>query len=850
MKKKKIIIALLIVIIIEIIAIFISVIKVMDPKPKIPQVNVREKIKEIEEKNNTEEKQENLTPEYIEYQKLTEEEKQELEVIPRKEKVDEKELDNIIEEQKEIEIPSYFNLKDKISLKVENQESYGICWAFASLKTLETYLQLHGNEYQNLSEIKVDYIMSNLMYGNRNIHDGGSFDTFEEYLMRTGPKLQKENEYHDYEENEYENFLEEENITRVTETINFPAVNLFDENGQKSQEQIKTEKEKLRKAVKTHIMENGAVYAVIKRPTDINHYCTTACLADHAITIVGWDDNYKKENFITQDGKMPENDGAYIALNSWGEEWGDKGYFYISYEDQTVEREMSGITSTSMEKTQSLEKITSPKIKQILDSEYGYSYIDNTITNLTIKRITNLDLQENEIEDKDLESLNILSNLNYLNLSKNKLENIETLNIDKLATLDLSQNNIKDISNINLKNLKVLTLNENKNITGIEKLKNIEVLELENSNIKNIDLTNLKKLTRINLSNNPIENIKLKEKINAIELKNSNIKSIKDLKNLKKVVDIDLSENNIETLDGLENIEEINYLNLSNNKIKNIEKINDSITGYIDLSNNKIENIEPINKVRAYTVNLENNNIKDISKFKNDNILYINLSKNPEIKDYSSLKNTKSVILRENNISNLEILEPLVNAKLIDISNNKIIDITPLNELKNLKELYLDENKNITGTLNNNIETLSIINCNLTDIDISKLNNLINIDISGNKINIANLINKTSEKLFVSAEELELSKEEFEYIINERENLNKKQIYIALSKPTIKINVKTPYDLKNLEWLEINNNTKIENGTIENNILNIINTNEPIKMELDNIIKYNIYSPTIIFNAN
>lgn len=56
--------------------------------------------------------------------------------------------------------------------------------------------------------------------------------------------------------------------------------------------------------------------------------------ANHAVTVVGWDDTWKKENF--KNGKQPSSDGAWIAKNSYGPKWGKNGYFYISYEDPTL----------------------------------------------------------------------------------------------------------------------------------------------------------------------------------------------------------------------------------------------------------------------------------------------------------------------------------------------------------------------------------------------------------------------------------------------------------------------------------------------------------------------------------
>lgn len=51
---------------------------------------------------------------------------------------------------------------------------------------------------------------------------------------------------------------------------------------------------------------------------------------NHAINIIGWDDNYSRLNFGTY---KPTGNGAWLCKNSWGSDWSKDGLFYISYED-------------------------------------------------------------------------------------------------------------------------------------------------------------------------------------------------------------------------------------------------------------------------------------------------------------------------------------------------------------------------------------------------------------------------------------------------------------------------------------------------------------------------------------
>lgn len=102
-------------------------------------------------------------------------------------------------------------------------------------------------------------------------------------------------------------------------------------------------------AFKTAIMENGGVVASfaftdkhLNRNTN-SFFCgdtisdSEIAASAHSVFVVGWDDNYPKENF--KSGSQPQNNGAWLIKNSWGDTY---SYIWVSYEDKYLGAEIFG----------------------------------------------------------------------------------------------------------------------------------------------------------------------------------------------------------------------------------------------------------------------------------------------------------------------------------------------------------------------------------------------------------------------------------------------------------------------------------------------------------------------------
>ena len=66
------------------------------------------------------------------------------------------------------------------------------------------------------------------------------------------------------------------------------------------------------------------------------YYCPTSSVAsNHAVNIVGWDDNFPASSFKNK----PAGDGAWLCRNSWSDKTENNinSYFWLSYYDKSIE---------------------------------------------------------------------------------------------------------------------------------------------------------------------------------------------------------------------------------------------------------------------------------------------------------------------------------------------------------------------------------------------------------------------------------------------------------------------------------------------------------------------------------
>lgn len=213
-------------------------------------------------------------------------------------------------------LPERYDMRDygRVS-PVRDQGRYGTCWAFASLGALETSIRPMEDDI-----FSVDHMSMCNSYA-LDVNSGGEHTMSIAYLAAwQGPVLEKDDPYGD-----------------GMSDPNLPAEKHLEEaliiNGR--------EDETIKSAIFRYGAIETSIYSALEYVDSYSMYYSSEYAAyyydgdetpNHDVVVVGWDDHFPKENFTIQ----PEGDGAFICKNSWGEEFGDDGYFYVSYYDTKI----------------------------------------------------------------------------------------------------------------------------------------------------------------------------------------------------------------------------------------------------------------------------------------------------------------------------------------------------------------------------------------------------------------------------------------------------------------------------------------------------------------------------------
>lgn len=198
-------------------------------------------------------------------------------------------------------LPSSYDSRDYgYMTPVENQGKGGSCWAFSTTATLEACIKKATGITYDFSEENIKNLMAYYSLYGRDIgvNKGGNMAMIMGYLMGWfGPIHDELDEYVEFSalSTNYNPLLHIQNVYQI------PNAN--------------------RDLIKKAIVDYGAVTAEF----------TKWISSGHAVTLVGWDDNYNGYDFF-------ENyaEGAWIFKNSWGENWYDHGYYYVSF-DRSIE---------------------------------------------------------------------------------------------------------------------------------------------------------------------------------------------------------------------------------------------------------------------------------------------------------------------------------------------------------------------------------------------------------------------------------------------------------------------------------------------------------------------------------
>lgn len=237
-------------------------------------------------------------------------------------------------------LPESFDLREsgKVSA-IRNQTGYGTCWAHSAIASAESSI-IESKPEVNLSEFHTAYYTysggDQIEPLSENIDDimnrGGTIYTVTNLWSQwIGPVFEKRLKYGDTDF-----FSNETDVSEMKNNMDYILKNAYMFDFDKE----RTNFAEINNLVKQFVYNGSAVDVSFYSDNDecysTEYFSTNSNkkpkFANHSVAIVGWDDNFSANNFKIK----PKNNGAWLVKNSWGEEFGEDGYMWISYEDRSL----------------------------------------------------------------------------------------------------------------------------------------------------------------------------------------------------------------------------------------------------------------------------------------------------------------------------------------------------------------------------------------------------------------------------------------------------------------------------------------------------------------------------------
>ena len=232
--------------------------------------------------------------------------------------------------------PAKYDPRGSLAIPVRNQKPSNMCWAYTLASNLEISFLRAGAGLFDLSEEHLAYFFANRQndpLGNtpndrnnvlHSYRDGGNQTLAAIFLSSwSGMALEAQVPYETNEDHTLDSDSVPSSGMAYTTSAYLESAAFSSYSVQK---------------IKNLISEYGSVsmsfgmYESYYNPRTYAYSYPGSAGVNHAITLVGWDDNFAKENFNSNCNVT--SNGAWIVRNSWGNAWGDDGYFYLSYENK------------------------------------------------------------------------------------------------------------------------------------------------------------------------------------------------------------------------------------------------------------------------------------------------------------------------------------------------------------------------------------------------------------------------------------------------------------------------------------------------------------------------------------